>query len=136
MCGGGIVPPPKSRPRTPTSRRRSSFTGRCGTRVMNRPVCDETIIPMIFALDGVVHERIRCRHGEDVPDAGVVVDVEGLGGRTLQHVVLAAAAREIVVPRLARVQDTHPTIRVDPQDRYIGVLLGAKVDPRRLPARG
>src|SRR5213080_439932 len=36
MFGGGMLPLPKSRPRTPTSRRRSSVTGRCGTRVTKR----------------------------------------------------------------------------------------------------
>src|SRR5213078_30106 len=35
MLGGGMTPvPPRSRPRTPTSRRRSSLTGRSRTRVM------------------------------------------------------------------------------------------------------
>src|SRR5947199_6943643 len=95
---------------------------------------NNAIIPMIFALDGIVDEGIGRRDGEDVPNAGVVVDVERIARGALLDFVVTASARETVVPRLSRIQDAHPAIGVDAEDGDVSVLFGAEGDPRRLPA--
>src|SRR6058998_835022 len=96
------------------------------------PIRDEAVVPVIFSFDGVVYERVGRRDGEDVADPRVVVDVERVPRRPVLHFIVATAAREVVVPRLARIQDAHPTVGVDAQDGHVGVLLGAETDLRRL----
>src|SRR5256885_1659511 len=96
------------------------------------PIRDEAVVPVIFSFDGVVYERVGRRDGEDVADPRLVVDVERVPRRPVLHFIVATAAREVVVPRLARIQDAHPTVGVDAQDGHVGVLLGAETDLRRL----
>src|SRR5438876_383986 len=90
------------------------------------------IVPMVVALERVVHERVTRDDGEDVAHARVVVDIEGDAGVAARDLVVAATAREVVLPRLARKQHPHPAIGVDAQDGDVRVLLGAKVHAHAL----
>src|SRR5881397_2729590 len=83
------------------------------------PIRDEAVVPVIFSFDGVVYERVGRRDGEDVADPRVVVDVERVPRRPVLHFIVATAAREVVVPRLARIQDADPTVGVDAQDGHV-----------------
>ena len=87
---------------------------------------------MVAALDGVVDEGVGRRDGEDVSLAGVIVDIEGGPVRAVQDLVVAAAAGEVVFPRLTRKQHAYAAIGVDAQDRDVGVLVGAEVDAHGL----
>src|SRR2546430_2198968 len=53
------------------------------------PVGDLSIIPVVLALDAVVHERIRRGDGEQVADTGIVIDVEGVAVVSALHFVVA-----------------------------------------------
>ena len=98
-------------------------------------VGDGAIVPMVVAFERVVHEGVARDHGKDVAHARVVVDIERVAGVAAGDLVVAAAAREVVLPRLAREQHPHPAIGVDPQDGDVRVLLGAKVHAHALAAR-
>src|SRR5438045_884608 len=103
-----------------TERRRSSFTGRSRTRVTkgSEPVREigeryirvalnpavggkGTVVPMLGRFDRVVRKGIGGSDREEVADAGVIVDVERLASRRTPDLVHAAAASEVVLPRLA-----------------------------------
>ena len=98
------------------------------------PVGDQSIIPVVLALDAVVHERIRRGDGEQVADTGIVIDVEGVAVVSALHFVVAPTAGEVVLPRLARKQHAHPAVGVDAQDGHEGVPVGAEVHADTLAA--
>src|SRR5256884_3881138 len=89
---------------------------------------DGAIVPMVVAFERVVHEGVARDHGEDVAHAGGVVDVKGVARVAAGDLVVAAAAREVVLPRLPREHHPHPALGVDPPDGDLRVLTGANVD--------
>src|SRR5438874_1020839 len=97
-------------------------------------VADRAIVPMVMILERIVHEGVARDDGEDVAHAGGVVDVKGVARVAARYFVVAVAAREVVLPRLAREQHAHPAVGVDAQDGDVGVLLGAKVHAHALAA--
>src|SRR5207237_10554343 len=97
-------------------------------------VRDGAIVPMVPAFERVVHQRVAGVDGEDVADPRGIVDVERVARVATRDLVVAAAAREVVLPRLAREQDPHPAVRVDAQDGDVGVLLAAEVNAHTVAA--
>src|SRR4029077_652153 len=71
---------------------------------------------------------------EDVADARIVIDVERVLVGSALHLVLAAPAGEVVLPRVAGKQDAHATVGVDAQDRDVRVPVGAEMHPRTVAA--
>src|SRR5213596_1856824 len=63
-------------------------------------VGDQSIIPVVPALDPVVHERVGRGHGEQVADTRIVIDVEGVAVVSALHLVVATTTGEVVLPRL------------------------------------
>ena len=91
-------------------------------------VGDHAVVPMVAARDRAVDERIRCRDGEEVPDAGAIVDLEHVAGFVALHLDLPPAADEVVLPRLAGKQHAHAAVGVDAQQRDEGILVRAEED--------
>ena len=105
-------------------------------RVAAHPaIRDDAIVPVIAALDLVVDERISRRDREQVADAGIIVDRKGVAPELAAvDLEVPARAREVVFPRIAREQHAHPTVRVDTEDRDVGVLIEAEKEPHPLTA--
>ena len=97
-------------------------------------VGDQSIIPVVPALDPVVHERVGRGHGEQVADTRIVIDVEGVAVVSALHLVVATTTGEVVLPRLPWKQDAHPAVGVDAQDRHERVPIGAEVSADALAA--
>src|SRR5256884_457209 len=97
-------------------------------------VGDQSIIPVVSALDPVVHERVGRGHGEQVADPRIVIDVEGVAVVSALHLVVATTTGEVVLPRLPWKQDAHPAVGVDAQDRHERVPIGAEVSTDALAA--
>src|SRR5713101_1391867 len=109
--------------------------GESDVRIAPDPsVGDQPIIPVVPALDAVVHERVGRGHGEQVADTRIVIDVEGVAVVSALHLVVATTAGEVVLPRLARKQHAHPAVGVDAQDRHEGIPIGAEVSADALAA--
>src|SRR6266853_1250860 len=109
--------------------------GEGDVRIATDPsVGDQPIIPMVPALNAVVHERVGRGHGEQVTDTRIVIDVEGVAVVSALHLVVATTAGEVVLPRLARKQHAHPAVGVDAQDRHEGIPIGAEVSADALAA--
>ena len=103
---------------------------------LHSAIGNHAIVPVVTALDLVVGERISRRHGEEVADTGVVVDCEGIAAQSAPiDLELPAAAREVVFPGIAGEQHAHTTIRIDTENRDIGVLIDLEVQPDAFPAR-
>src|SRR5439155_24579578 len=51
------------------------------------------------------------------------------------HFVAATAAREVVLPRLAREQHAHAAVGIDAQHRDVSILAGLEVDADGLSGR-
>src|SRR5229473_1475099 len=98
-------------------------------------VRDHAVIPMVVALEPVVAEGVGRGDGEDVADAGIVVDGECVAVGLALNLVVPGAAHEVVFPGLAREQDAHPAVGIDANDGDVGVLLGAEVHADALAAR-
>ncbi len=98
------------------------------------PIGDQPIVPVLVALDAVVHERVGRGHGEHVTDARIVVDIEGVAAGSALHLVVSTAADEAVLPRLAWEQHAHPAVGVDTQDGDEGVPVGSEVHANPLAA--
>src|SRR5690348_6072062 len=97
-------------------------------------VRNRAVVPMLVALEAVVDERIGGGDAEDVADARVVIHVKRILIGSALHLVLAARAGEVVLPRLAGKQDAHATVGVDAQDRDVRVPVGAEVHARTVAA--
>ena len=98
-------------------------------------VGDDAIIPVIAALNAVVHEGIGRRDRKQIADAGIVVDRERFPGELVAiHLEVPAAASEVVFPRFAREQHADTTIRIHTEDRDIGVLIETEIQPDPLTA--
>src|SRR5713226_5636423 len=98
-------------------------------------VRNHAVIPMVVALEPVVGEGVGRGDGEDVADAGIVVDGECVAVGLALNLVVPGAAHEVVFPGLAREQDAHPAVGIDANDGDVGVLLGAEVHADALAAR-
>src|SRR2546421_5436925 len=97
-------------------------------------VGDQPIIPVVLALDAVVHERVGRGDGEQVADTRIVIDGEGVAVVSALHLIVATAAGEIVLPRLARKQHAHAAVGIDAQDGYKSIPIGAEMDAHGLAA--
>src|SRR5229473_2126424 len=98
-------------------------------------VRDHAVIPMVVALEPVVAEGVGRGDGEDVADAGIVIDGECVAVGLALNLVVPGAAHEVVFPGLAREQDAHAAVGIDANDGDVGVLLGAEVHADALAAR-
>jgi len=98
------------------------------------PVGDQPIIPVVLALDAVVLERVGGGDGKQVADTRIIIDGEGVAVVSALHLVVATAAGEIVLPRLARKQHAHAAVGIDAQDGYKGIPIGAEMHTDGLAA--
>ena len=90
---------------------------------------------MLAAFDLVVDERISGGHREEIANARVVIDGEGLARELIPiDFEVSAAAREVVFPRISGEQHANTTIRIHSEDRDIGVLIEAEIQPDALTA--
>src|SRR5204862_4783047 len=88
------------------------------------------IIAVVTALALIVDERIGRRHGEEVADAGVVVDRKCIAAQCAAiDLEIPPPAREVVFPRIAREQHANTTVRINTEDRDIGVLIDSEIQP-------
>ena len=91
---------------------------------------DHTIVPVLATFDLVVDERVSGGHRKDVTDARVVIDREGFAGELIPvDFEVTAAAREVVFPRVAGEQHANTTVRIHAEDRDVGILIEAEIQP-------
>ena len=96
---------------------------------------DHAVIPMIATLDAIVGERIGGRDREEIADAGIVIDDEGVARQIRAiHLEFPAAARKVVFPRLPREHHAHTTIGIDAEDRDESVTIETEGQPDMLAA--
>jgi len=85
---------------------------------------------VLSAFDLIVDERISGSHREEVANARVVIDGEGLAGELIPiDFEVSAAAREVVFSRIPGEQHANTTIRIHSEDRDVGVLIEAEIQP-------
>jgi hypothetical protein len=88
---------------------------------------DDPVIPVIPHHEMVVGERIGRRDGEDVADAGVIIDGESRAIVAPNQLQVLVAAGEVVVPGVDREEHPDPSVGVDPDHRHVGVAVGPDV---------
>src|SRR2546425_4636296 len=103
--------------------------GQRHVRIAAHPaVGHHAVVPMVAALERVVDERIRRRDGEEIANAGVVVDLEHIAGLVALHLELPPTADVVVLPWLAGEQHADAAVGVDAQQREVGILVRADED--------
>jgi hypothetical protein len=99
---------------------RLRITGETGRR-------ERAVVPVIAHYEGLELERLA-RDGGVHRSATLSVDLEGPAVTPTPHLVLLAAAHEIVLVGIEREQHPEIAIRVDMQNQEVSVVFGAYFD--------
>jgi hypothetical protein len=112
---------------------RSEF-GQAYVRVSPDPaVRYEAIVPMVAPDEFIILERVGRGDGENVPDAGIVIDGKS-AIIAVEYLECPTAPGEIVFPRFPGEQNPGPAVSIDPEHRDIAVGFRLEVDSGVLSA--